>query len=175
MKRTKIHTTKKLEKVVKKLIVNDQNADCGLLGKWNATIFYVDRKKCWLFTNGLTVYNVILTNIKASDLGAIEEIFKNTFYTQLIYDGIVIEFEYLDAIVGKLDFMKTDNDRRMTGFQNQRLYELDLWKDQFGSLDTMPIKELTSRMNSGIIHIGKSRRMEDYTDAIAEMKKRLAK
>lgn len=129
MKRTKIHTTKKLEKLVKKLIVTDQNADSGLLGKWNATVFYVDRKKCWLFTNGLTRYNVILANMKASDIGNIEEIFKNTLYTQLVYDGIVIAFEYVDVIIGTLDFMKTDNDKSTTGFQNQRLYDLDLWKD----------------------------------------------
>ena len=144
MKRTKIHTTKKLEKLAKKLIVTDQNGDSGLLGKWNATVFYVDRKKCWLFTNGLTRYNVILANMKASDIGNIEEIFKNTLYTQLIYDGIVVEFEYVDAIISTLDFMKTDNDKSITGFQNQRLYDLDLWKDQFGNLDNMPMKELTS-------------------------------
>jgi hypothetical protein len=170
---TKIYTTKKLEKLVKKLIVTDQNGDSGILEKWNATVFYVDRKKCWLFTNGLTRYNVILTNMKASDIDTIEEMFKNTLYTQLVYDGIVIEFEYIDTIIGTLDFMKTDNDKSITGFQNQRLYDLDLWKDQFGSLDNMPMKELTSRMNRSIIHIGKSRKMSDYTDSISEMKKRL--
>ena len=173
MKRTKIHITKKSEKLVKKFIVTDQNADSGLLGKWNATVFYVDRKKCWLFTNGLTKYNVILTNIKASDLDKIEEIFKNTFYTQLVFDGIVTDFERIDTIVGHLDFLKTDNDKSTIAHQNQRLYDLDYWKYQFGSLDTMPMKELTSRMNRSIIHIGKSRRMADYTDATSEMKKLL--
>nr|WP_143017686.1 hypothetical protein [Kriegella aquimaris] len=69
--------------MVKKLISTDRNADCGKLGKWNATIFYVDRKKCWLLTNGLTKYNVVLTDIKTSELKNIESIFKESFYGQL--------------------------------------------------------------------------------------------
>lgn len=155
-------------------MVTDQDVTSGILGKWNATVFYVNRKKCWLFTNGFTKYNVILTNIKASDLDNIEEIFKNTFYTQLVFDGIVTEFEYVDTIIGRLDFLKTDNDKSTIAHQNQRLYDLDYWKYQFGSLDTMPMKELTSRLNTSIFHLGKSKKMTDYTDAISEMKKRLA-
>ena len=174
MTRTKIHTTKKLEKLVKKLITTDQNTDCGILGKWNATVFYVDRKKCWLITNGLTKYNVILTDIKASDLNNIEQIFKNAFFGQLIYDGIITDFENLNLIIGGLDFLPTDNDRSTTGFQNQRLEQLDWWKYDFGDLENMPIKDLTNRMNTSPILIGKGRKMSDYTDSFEEMKKILA-
>ncbi len=172
--RTKIHTTKKLEKSVKKLISTDQKSEDGILGKWNATIFYVERKKCWLITNGLTKYNVILTDIKSSDLKNIEQIFKNALYGQLTYDGIITDFGTLDSIIGGLDFLPTDNDRSTTGFQNQRLYELDWWKHEFENLENMPIKDLTNRMNTSPIHIGKGRKMSDYTNSIKEMKKILA-
>ncbi len=173
MTRTKIHTTKKLEKLVKKLISTDQNSDCGKLGKWNATVFYVERKKCWLLTNGQTKYNVILTDIKSSDLTSIESIFKEAFYGQLVYDGIILDFELLDSIIGQLEFLSTDNDRKTTGFQNHRLQDLDWWKYEFGSLENMPMKELTNRINMSPIHIGKSQKMSDYTDSIREMKKLL--
>lgn len=175
MNRTKIHTTRKLEKLIKKLITTDQNNDCGILGKWNATVFYVERKKCWLITNGLTKYNVILTDIKVSDLGNIEQIFKDAFFGQLIYDGIIIDFENLNSIIGEIDFFPTDNDRSTTGFQNQRLEELDWWKHDLGSLENMPIKDLTNRMNMSPIHIGKGTKMSNYTDSIEEMKKVLLK
>ncbi len=171
MKRTKIHTTKKLEKLIKKLISTDQNVEYGKLGKWNATVFYVDRKKCWLLTNGITKYNVILTDIKSVDLKNIDSIFKNAFYAQLIYDGIITDFENLESITGGLIFLPTDNDRSTTAFQNQRLYELDWWKYDFGALENMPIKDLTNRMNTSPIHIGKGRKMSDYTDSIREMRK----
>ncbi|WP_225037384.1 DUF6933 domain-containing protein [Winogradskyella sp. SM1960] len=175
MRKTKIHTTKKLEKLVKKLFTTDQKTDCGILGKWNATVFYVDRKKCWLITNGLTKYNVILTDIKSSDLSKIEQIFKDALFGQLIFDGIITDFETLNLIIGGLDFLPTDNDRSTTGFQNQRLYELDFWKNDFEKLENMPIKDLTNRMNTSPIHIGNGSKMSDYTDSIEEMKKLLTK
>ena len=169
--RTTIHTTKKLEKLVKKLILTDQKTENGILGKWNATVFYVDRKKCWLITNGLTKYNVILTNIKASDLKNIDSIFKKAFYRQLKYDGITTEFENLNSIIGRIQFLPTDNDRSTIGFQNHNLESLEWWKYEFGLLENIPIKNLTNRLNTSPIHIGKGRKMSDYTTSIKEMRK----
>jgi len=170
---TRIHTSKKLEKAVKKLIRTDRNEECGILGKWNATLFYVNRKKCWLVTNALTQYNVILSDIKSGDLDKIDEIFKNGLYGQLVYDGIITNYATLCSIIGDLNFLATDNDRKTTGFQNQRLQDLDYWKYEFGSLENMPIKDLTNRINKCLIHIGKSKKMADYTNSIEEMKKLL--
>lgn len=171
MRRTKIHTTKKLERLIKKLITTDKETDFGILGKWNATVFYVERKKCWLISNGLTKYSVILTDIKASDLKNIEQIFKDALFGQLIYDGIMMDFDNLNSIIGGLDFLPTDNDRSTTGFQNKKLEQMDWWKYDLGSLENMPINDLTNRMNTSHIHIGKGRKMSDFTNSIKEMKK----
>ncbi len=169
--RTTIHTTKKLERLIKKLISTDGKTQCGILGKWNATVFYVDRKKCWLITNGKTKYNVILTDIKSTDLKNIEQIFKDAFYSQLTYDGIIADFDYLNSVIGKIDFLPTDNDRRTTGFQNTNLQSLDCWKAEYGNLKNMPIKDLTNRLNNIPIHIGESKKISDFTKALYEMKK----
>jgi len=169
--RTPIHTSKKLEKLLKRLIQTASNGECGILGKWNANIFYVDRKKCWIISNAKTQYLVILTDIKTADLKNIEEIFKNAFYGQLVYDGIITDFENVSVKIGGLDFLPTDNDRKTNGFQNHHLRQLDWWKYEFGSLGDMPIKDLTNRLNNSPIHIGKGHKMSDYTDAIVEMKK----
>ena len=167
---TPIHTTKKLEKLIKKIIKSQSTGeDCGILGKWNATVFYVDRKKCWLLSNAKTQYAVILTNIKSSDLSTIGDLFKNAFYSQLIYDGIITDFVWIDTLIGDLDFLPTDNDRRTTGFQNHKLQDLKMWQYQFGTLEEMPIKELSSRMNRMPIHLGKGRKMSDYTSATEAM------
>jgi hypothetical protein len=50
---TAIHTTKKLEKLIRKFMAAEPPLQQSPLGKWNATVFYVDRKKCWLLMNGL--------------------------------------------------------------------------------------------------------------------------
>ena len=168
--RTPIHTTKKLEKLIKKIVKSQSTGeDCGILGKWNATVFYVDRKKCWLLSNAKTQYAVILTNIKSSSLSTIDDLFKNAFYSQLVYDGIITDFERIDILIGDLDFLPTDNDRRTTGFQNHKLQDLKIWQYQFGTLEEMPMKELGSRMNRLPIHLGAGRKMSDYTSATEAM------
>lgn len=169
--RTPIHTTKKLEKLIKKIVKPQSTAiQCGILGKWNATVFYVDRKKCLLILNAKTQYAVILTDIKSSDLGTIDDLFKNVFYSQLIYDGIIKDFEKIDALIGSLDFLPTDNDRKTTGFQNYKLQDLKIWQYQFGTLEDMPMKELSSRMNRTPIHLGTSKKMSDFTTSTEAMK-----
>lgn len=171
---TPIFTSRKLEKLIQKLIKPEPKDDVGALGKWNATVFYIDRKKCWLISNAKTQYNIVLTNIKSTDLIRISTIFKDTLFTQLVYDGIIIDFEHLNTLIGELEFFPTDNDRRTTGFQNQRLYQLDWWKSEFKTLKNMPIKDLTNRMNGLHIHLEKSKKMSDFTTSIAAMKKLLA-
>lgn len=167
---TKIHTTKKLEKLIKKYITTEEETEQGYLGRWKATVFYVRRIKCWLLTNALTKYNVILTDIKACEMNKIEQTFKDAFYAQLIFDGILIDFDDLNAIIGSLVFLPTDNDRRTTGFQNTNLDALKWWKAEFGDLKNMPIKDLANRLNTTPIHIGESKRMGDFTCARDEMK-----
>jgi hypothetical protein len=166
---TPIYTSIKLEKLIKKLIKTEPIKNLGLLGKWNATIFHVNRKKCWLVANAKTQYSIILTDIKAKDLKNISDIFKNAFYTQLIYDGIIIDFEMVNTLIGEITFFRTDNDRKTTGFQNDRLSHLEYWKDEFNSLEAMPIKDLTNRINNIPIHIGESKKMADFTYAKIEM------
>lgn len=167
---TPIHTTKKLEKLIKTIVKPQSTNDyCGILGKWNATVFYVDRKKCWLLSNAKTRYVVILTDIKSSKLNTIDDLFKNAFYSQLVYDGIITDFERIDALIGNLDFLPTDNDRRTTGFQNHKLQDLKMWHYQFGALEEMPMKELGSRMNRLPDHLGAGREISDYTSATESM------
>jgi len=173
LKQTAIHVTRKLEKLIKKWIVRDQNINSGPLGKWNATVFYVDRKKCWLLTNGLSKYNVILTDIRAADLKNIQSIFKEALYSQLVYDGILMDFAKLDKMVGSLVFLTTDNDRQTTGFQNHRLQEMDWWSYEYGSLEQMPIRDLNHRINTSPFQIGKGYTQVAFTDAIMEMRKLL--
>jgi len=153
--------------------VRDQNINSGPLGKWNATVFYVDRKKCWLLTNGLSKYNVILTDIRAADLKNIQSIFKEALYSQLVYDGILMDFAKLDKMVGSLVFLTTDNDRQTTGFQNHRLQEMDWWSYEYGSLEQMPIRDLNHRINTSPFQIGKGYTQVAFTDAIMEMRKLL--
>lgn len=172
MSTTVIHVSKKLEKQVKKLIGSGEVDQPSPLGKWNAHLFYISRKKCWLVTNKKTQYHLLLTDITAKKLKDIDRIFTDVFYEQLVYDGIVVDHRQLSEWVGDLAFRPTDNDRRMNGFQNQRLFELE-WKTmEYAHLDDMPIRDFNQKLNENIIHLDKDKkRSSDYTRATENMQK----
>lgn len=174
MAQTIIHVTKKLEKQVKKFISKREVDQDSPLGKWNANIFYIHRKKCWLVTNKLTQYHLLLADINAQKLKDIDRIFKDELYEQLVQDGIVFPHDHLDTLIGTLAFYPTDNDRQMNGFQNQRLFELEWHIYDYSNLNDMPIREFNSRMNRQIIHMDKGRkRSTDYTRSRHNMQKLL--
>ncbi len=123
-----------------------------------------------MVTNAKTQYNVLLTDIKAADLKNIDQLFKDTFYTQLVYDGIILPFETIESLIGNISFLPTDNDRSTTTFQNHRLSEMDYWKAKYGSLEHMPIKRLNHNINTILINFGKTMKSNEYTNAVDEMK-----
>lgn len=172
---TPVFTSKKLEKLTKRLIERDlDQEEISELGKWNATVFYVYRKKCWLVTNSRTRYSVILTNIQSSDLPVIDKIFKETLITQMTYDGVSINPQEIDSLIGTLKFHSTDNDRRTIGFQNSLLSILEYRKDQYGMLENWPVTEITHYLNNTLFHWNKPT-MSNYTYPVTELKKVLGK
>ena len=169
--RTPIYTSKKLEKTIKKIIQPDKISETGILGKWNATIFYIERKKCWLISNAKTQYSLILPDIKSTDLNTIEKIFINSLYEQLKNDGIYIEFDKLSELIGVIEFYPTDNDRKTAGFQNHKLANLECWKIDYGKYENMPFIDLASGLNSIPIHLGTNKKIDNFTKSTIEMKR----
>ena len=53
MKQTNIYTTRKLEKVTKEFISENDTIENEYLGDWTSTLFYVSQKKCWLLISQL--------------------------------------------------------------------------------------------------------------------------
>lgn len=171
----KIHTSKKLEKVLHKIILVDSKEESTGLEKWNATLFYVSRKKCLLIANAKTQYNVILTNFKTGHLKTIQEKFRNAFYLQLKYDKIEVDADFINAIAGEVTFYKTDNNRKNTGFLSYRIQELEYYKCNYEDFESVPFNELTSILNNCPTQIGSGRKMTDYSYPVDEMRNLLSK
>lgn len=147
MSKTTIYTTRKLEKTIKEYIIDSEELDDNYLGEWLATIFYVSRKKCWLMINKKTKYLLILSNIKKAQLVDISQIFKKTLYLQFVYEGITIDYEALEEIVGELKFHETNNDRSSNGSLNSSLLLLDQLIEDFDDFENVPFRELNQRLN----------------------------
>jgi Domain of unknown function (DUF6933) len=145
---TPIHISRKLEKITSKYIGTPGTELNLFLGKWNATVFYVDRKKCWLITNSETKFSIIIPDLKSSDIKKFSQIFVENLYSQLIYEGILTDFKQLKNWIGKVEILPTDNDRKTIGTQNFILESLKYWKYEFRTFENMPFRELTMRINS---------------------------
>jgi len=148
MTRTKIYTTRKLEKVSKEFLSENDKKGNENLGDWTATLFHVSHKKCWLIINQPTKYLLILPNVKKTDLENISTIFKETLYAQLTHDGIKTEYEVVEKLIGAIELFKTNNDRSANGSLNNCLLRLDDWKYEFGDFENISIRDLNNRLNS---------------------------
>src|SRR5690606_36687291 len=103
-----IHISKKLEKLMNKYVtpfLGDENT--SILGKWNATVFYVNRKKNWLLYNPKTHYCLILENITAKDLPNIPEKISQELQLQLSVDGINPTQEQINWLLDEVRFHST--------------------------------------------------------------------
>jgi len=147
MNQTKIFTTRKLEKNVSDFIVENNNSENEILGDWTSTLFHVFHKKCWLIINKPTKYVLILANVKKADLKNISSIFKKTFHKQLVHDGIKVDYELIEKLIGEINLCETDNDRNANGTLNNILPYFEDWKYEFGNFENMPFRELNGRLN----------------------------
>ena len=145
---THIYTTRKLEKTVSKIIVQKNKTENDFLAEWVATVFYVDRKKCWLIINKLTKYLLILQDIKSNDLKNIAQIFTETLHNQLIKDEIEINYEVLKGLIGEIKICETNNDRSANGSLNYCLENIECWKVEYGSFNNFPFRKINSGLNS---------------------------
>ena len=150
---TAIFTTKKLEKTISKHVSDKTQAKKNdYLGDWNANIFYAHKKKCWLLMNYKTKYVVVLNGIKASDIKNIDTIFKETFYNQLIYDGIIVDYKLIEKIIGKVQLFSTNNNRSATGSINDYLLHYKDWVSRSNSYDEMNFKKISGILNTLLLN-----------------------
>lgn len=146
--KTNIYLSRKLEKLVPKEFIQLKESEVeNLLGTWSANVFYVDRKKCWIITNSLSFYSLILQDIPSKEIKNITNIFIDTLLQQLQLDGIKLSLGELQNKIGELNLFSTNNDKRTLGVQNSLKVYIEDWKYEYGSFDNWPFRELNRRIN----------------------------
>lgn len=173
MTHTSIHVSRKLEKYLRGLVAHETIEASSAIRKWYATVVFFERKKCWLITNTTALYNVILTDITAADHSNLDALFLEALYTQLRTDGIEVDYNHLQTVIGRLQILPTANDRRTIGHQNQSLLEIDWWRDEFATLASMPMNALVNRLNTCPFFLTAAMTGKFLTDAVIEMNKLL--
>jgi len=162
------YCTKKLEKFIGKPLIADPQLDVSLEG-WNANYFNVNRKKYIMAMHDQTCYVVLVPNILKRDLKSFSSLFANRLRDQLVFDGIPISETLNQALLDdrEIQFMPTNNNRRILGTMTQFVKDLD-WFD----FDETVICEVNHRLtNNWVSALGDKR--YDFDRPIDMMRKYL--
>ena len=95
------------------------------LGSWHANMFHVERRKCVLVTNDLTLYTMFIPYLKKEDFKVFRVIFGQNLFKNLLYEKLsqkdieTILEEYQD-----IQYANTDN-RSVLGSMNDQKYQLE--------------------------------------------------
>lgn len=87
---------------------------------WNARLFYLNGRKCIIWTNKATLYSIVRLNVRIKDFIDLTALFLSTLFVQLKHDGLYNEVQenyWLDNIPNFV-FAKTDNDKKLIGSMN---------------------------------------------------------
>lgn len=167
---TPVFVTKKLEKLIKKYITpKAETENTGILGKWNATVFFTNRRKNWLLYNPKTHYSLILENLTAKDLSNIRELIAEEFQLQLTVDEIDATQEQVDWLLDEINFHSTDADRSATSHINQILQIIDF--HQQPGYFYKSLAEINFDLNDSVFSLDGASKYTNITKPKREMKK----
>lgn len=111
-----VFVTKKLSEFLQP---NKDNSYQELDYKWSASLFYLNRKKCLLFTHKLTLYSFVVLDVKKKDLKTLAIRIINELKAQLNADKINLEtaLNYFGIETPEeIFFLRTDNDQKTLGW-----------------------------------------------------------
>ena len=144
---TEIFTTKKLEKIIHKKLVKDPIGIDHHLGCWNASVFYIAKKKCILLTHAKTFFSVVIPRFSMKEIDIIDSLFIENLYHQFLYEKIEIDLDTVVSIVGNVNFYSTNNNRQMTGVLNYNIEKLNDFKYEYAMFNASVIREMTEKLN----------------------------
>jgi len=169
---TFIHISKKLETLIKKYITSIRETEnIGILGKWNATVFYVNRTKNWLLYNPITHYTLILENITAKDLPNIRDKIAQEFHLQLAVDGINSTQLQVNWLLDEISFLPTDADRSALSYMNQILFTIEC---HLSGKHYCSLAQINAYLNESIFSLDGSSKYTRLTTPRKEMEKILS-
>ncbi len=136
-----IHCTQKLLKVLGKqgTTIPQSETQHSLLGPWHANLIRIERRKCVLFTNDLTLYSFLVPGVKKAALSNFRELFLLHLKMNLLKEGFGVDDinnalkEYEEIAVAP-----TTN-RSVLGSMNDLVNQSDFLVYRAGGLDKADI------------------------------------
>ncbi len=138
------------------------------LSDWHANLFWVDHKKCVLFTNDLTLYSFFIHMVKKPLSADFRELFRLGLMKRLISDGL--DNPQVRQMLGSQgsNIIADTNSRSILGSMNDLAFQIKSIVYAMGGLVTADLSEINRQLNDIPMSAIK------YSVSIEELRNRLA-
>jgi hypothetical protein len=121
--------------------------DDGFLGSWYSNLLWIDRRKCILVTNSVTLYSFLVPGVPRSQLQALDVLFASSLLENLESEGV--GQSSLDAIRSECMpvFLSKTKSKSVLGSMNDLVYQIDATIRGSGGLSPCDVGDLNRRLN----------------------------
>ena len=118
---------------------------------WHANTFDIERRKCVLVTNDITLFTIFIPGLKKPDFQAFHFIFGQQLFKNLIYEKI--PQKQIETILSECEDIqyKRTNNRSVLGSMNELKFQLEYHIEAQGGLAKTDIFELNHQLNRTIM------------------------
>ena len=119
----------------------------GFLGSWFVNLFKIQRRKCLMFTNSLSLYSVFIPGVRRSDFDQFDTFFIEHLAINLTSEGfndftnMRIKREFYPVIYAKT------NNRSILGSMIELTFMAEVIIDECGGLENCDIKSVNLQIN----------------------------
>jgi hypothetical protein len=114
---------------------------------WHANTFDIERRKCVLVTNDITLFTMFIPTLKKPDFQAFHFIFGQQLFKNLIYEKILQkQIETILSECEDIQYRRTNN-RSVLGSMNELKFQLEYHIEAQGGLAKTDIFELNHQLN----------------------------
>jgi len=142
--------TKKLLSELKKN-PGKEDAIIDSFWSWHANTFYIERRKCVLITNDITLFTMFIPAFKKPDFQSFHFIFGQQLFKNLLNEEIPQkQIERILAECEDIQYKRT-NSRSVLGSMNELKFQLEYHIGAEGGLAKTDIFELNQQLNRTIM------------------------
>ena len=118
---------------------------------WHANTFYIERRKCVLVTNDITLFTMFIPALKKLDFQSFHFIFGQQLFKNLLHENIPQnQIEIVLSECEDIQYKRTNN-RSVLGSMNELKFQLEYHIEAQGGLARTDIFELNHQLNRTII------------------------
>lgn len=144
-----IRCTAKLRKEMglKKDDLVEESPRFSLLGQWHANLVYVNRRKCILFVNDMTLFNFMAADMPRSEIRNLGDMFRLFLRSVLSEEGL--GEEALAKVLGEYSEIRfgKSNDRSVLGSINDLAYHYEFSILESGGVQSAAIPSIIKKLN----------------------------